>query len=258
MTPLRVAIVDDEEPARAALRVLLSSRPDVTIAAECRNGAEAVEVLRWLPLDLVFLDVQMPGLDGFQVVHTIGHERMPPTIFVTAYDAYALRAFDVEAIDYVLKPFDEARLFAAFDRARRRIAEQRSADWARRLMAATEDRTPPPEVAAVTRLPVPAGDRILFVPLDDIEWIEAQDQYVMLHTPAKAMLMRCPLHALLARLPSSRFVQIHRSHAVNVGKIREVARLGKGDAEIVLERGRRLRLSRRYRDGLRAHLGWSE
>lgn len=256
MTPLRVAIVDDEAHARAALRVMLADRSDVTIAAECRNGEEAVEVLSWLPVDVLFLDVQMPGLDGFQVVHAMGAARMPSTVFVTAHDEYAMRAFDVEAIDYVLKPFDRTRLFAALDRAKRRIAERESADWARRLVDATRDRTPPPPVPRA-RLPVPNGDRIVFVPLDEIDWIEAADQYVTLHAGTRALLMRQSLQSLLARLPAGRFAQIHRSHAVNVAKVKEVVRLAKGDAEVVLtSRPEPLRLSRRYRDDLRKRFDW--
>jgi len=256
MKPLRVAVVDDEEPARAALRVLLSRRSDVEVVAECRNGEEAVEVLGWLTVDLLLLDVQMPGFDGFQVVQAIGAERMPPTIFVTAYDTYALRAFDVQAIDYVLKPFDEPRLFAAVDRAARRIADRRTAEWARALVDATKDRHPAPPVLQRSRLPVPVGDRILFVPFEEIDWIEAEDQYVTLHTGKTSLLMRQPLHALLARLPPGRFAQIHRSHAVNVSRIKEVVRLGKGDAQVILTGGQPLRLSRRFRDDLRKRFQW--
>jgi two-component system LytT family response regulator len=256
MTPLAVAIVDDEAHARAALRVMLAARSDVTIAAECRNGEEAVEVLGWLPIDLLLLDVQMPGLDGFEVVRAVGAARLPATVFITAHDAYALRAFDVEAIDYVLKPFDQPRLFAAIDRACRRIAERRTADWASRLLEATKDRAPARPPAPRARLPVPVGDRIVFVPFDDIDWIEAADQYVTVHAGAKAMMMRQSLQSILAKLPPGRFVQIHRSHAVNVNKIKEVVRLGKGDAEVIVASGTQLRLSRRYRDELRLRFGW--
>jgi two-component system LytT family response regulator len=255
MKPWRVAIVDDEEPARAALRVLLSRRQDIEIAAECRNGEEAVEVLGWVAIDLLLLDVQMPGLDGFQVVQAVGAEHMPPTIFVTAYDSYALRAFDVQAIDYVLKPFDEPRLFAAIDRATRRIADRKTAEWARTLLETTRPR-PAPAPAQRSRLPVPAGDRILFVPFDEIDWIEAEDQYVMLHTGKKALMLRQPLHALLAKLPPGRFAQIHRSHAVNVSRIKEVVRLAKGDAQVILAGGQPLRLSRRFREDLRKRFDW--
>jgi two-component system, LytTR family, response regulator len=253
---LRVAIVDDEAHARAAIRILLRRRPDVEIVAECRNGVEAVEVLRWVTVDLLLLDVQMPGLDGFGVIRALGSERVPPTVFVTAFDRYALRAFDVEALDYVLKPFDDARFLTAFDRARRRIGERRSAQWARRFLASTPglpDEAPSQELP---RIPVPVGDRVLFVSFDDIDWIAAANQCVVLHVGAKELLLRQSLQRLAERLPAERFARIHRSHLVNLAKVREVARLGKGDAEVTLLDGRRLRLSRRYRRGLRGKLDW--
>src|SRR5262249_27515268 len=152
--------------------------------------------------------------------------------------------------DYVLKPFDEARFFAAFDRARQRIDERRAARWAQRLLDASPARGGVP-AAPLPRLPVPAGDRVVFVNFDDIDWIQAADQYVLVHVAAKAHLMRESLSRLAARLPSDRFARIHRSHLVNVARVREVARLGNGDAELTMADGRKLRGSRRYRDALR-------
>jgi two-component system LytT family response regulator len=254
---LRVAIVDDEAHARAAIRILLGRRTGVEVVAECRNGAEAVEVLQWMTVDLLLLDVQMPGLDGFGVIHALGPDKVPPTVFVTAYDQYALRAFEVDAVDYVLKPFDETRFLAAFDRARKRIDESRTAQWARRLMAATPGRGGIAPAAALPRLPVPVGNRVLFVNFDDIDWIQAADQYAILHVGAKEYLLRDSLQRLARRLPADRFAQIHRSHLVNVSKVREVTRLRKGDGEVALGDGQRLRLSRRYRRGLRAAFGWA-
>lgn len=243
---LRVAIVDDEAHARAAIRILLGRRDGIEVIAECRNGAEAVEVLQWMTVDLLLLDVQMPGLDGFGVLHTIGPDKIPPTVFVTAFDSYAVQAFEVGAIDYVLKPFDESRFLAAFDRARKRIAETRTAQWARRLLASTAGRAgvPPPQLP---RLPVTVGHRIVFVNFDEIDWIQAADQYVILHVGEKEYLLRESLQHLARRLPRDRFAQIHRSHLVNVAKVKEVTRLQKGDAEVTLASGQRLRLSRRYR-----------
>jgi two-component system LytT family response regulator len=248
---LRVAIVDDEAHARAALRILLRQRPDVEVVAECRNGLEAVEVLRWLTVDLLLLDVQMPGLDGFGVIHALGAVNAPPTVFVTAYDTYALRAFEVEAIDYVLKPFDPSRFLAAFDRARRRIDERHSAEWARRLVAATPERAVSAGRQELPRLAVPLRDRIVFVDFVDIDWIEAADQYAIVHAGAKRHLLREPLQRLASRLPADRFARIHRSHIVNVGKVTEVRRLPRGDAEVTLRGGQQLRLSRRYRRNLK-------
>ena len=251
---LRVAIVDDEAHARAAIRVLLGRRDDVEIVAECRNGSEAVELLQWVGVDLLLLDVQMPGLDGFGVIHALGPAKAPPTIFVTAFDEYAIRAFEVEAVDYIVKPFDDARFFAAFERARRRIDEHRKARWAQRLMAATPERAGSFVALPQARLPVSDGHRVVFVNFDEIDWIQAADQYVIVHAGAKEYLLRESLHDLADRLPRQRFAQIHRSHVVNVAKVREVTRLGKGDAEVMLVDGRRLRWSRRYRRRLRLNL----
>ena len=244
---LRVAIVDDEANARAAIRIILERRPGVEIVGECRSGIEAVEVLRWTTVDLLLLDVQMPGLDGFGVIRELGPEKAPPTVFVTAFDRYALRAFEAEAVDYVLKPFDAARFLAAFDRARRRIDEMRAARWARRLLAATPGKAAAAAAAPLPRLAVPTGNRVVFVDFDDIDWIQAADQYVVIHAGPKEYLLRESLQRLSAKLPRERFAQIHRSHAVNVAKVREIARLRKGDAEVTLANGCRLRFSRRFR-----------
>jgi two-component system LytT family response regulator len=243
---LRVAIVDDEANARAAIRLLLESRPDVDIVAECRDGIEAVEVLRWLTVDLLLLDVQMPGVDGFGVIHALG-AAAPPTVFVTAYDQYALRAFEVEAIDYVLKPFDSSRFLAAFDRARRRIRELGASKWAERLDAATRDRARPAPPAIRDRLPVPSGNRIVFLDFNDIEWIDAADHYVIVHAKGREHILRESLQRLAAKLPGDRFARVHRSHVVNVSRIAEVTRLANGDGIITLTGGRQLRWSRRYR-----------
>lgn len=251
---LAVAIVDDEVNARAAIRVLLTRCGDVEIVAECRDGVEAVEFLNWATVDLLFLDIQMPGLDGFGVIAALPIERVPPTVFVTAYDAYAIRAFEVEALDYLLKPFDERRFFAAFSRARQRIDERRTSSWARELLAATH-RAPSPPPSTPARLPVVQGGRIVFVEFQHIDWIEAADQYVILHVGAKEYLLREALHRLAARLPRDVFAQIHRSHVVNLAKVREIVRRDKGDATVVLTSGRQLRLSRRYRDAIRGLLG---
>lgn len=244
---LRVAIVDDEADARAAIRLLLERRDGVEVVAECRNGLEAVEVLQWTTVDLLLLDVQMPGLDGFGVIHALGADRVPQTVFVTAYDNYALRAFEVGALDYILKPFDESRFFAAFDRARGRIVESRTARWARRLLAATPDRAPADPWPLPSRLAVPVGQRVVFVNFDDIDWIQAADQYVVLHAGAKEFLLRESLQRLATRLPRDRFARIHRSHIVNVSKVRDVLRLDNGDGRVRLTDGRELRMSRRYR-----------
>jgi len=249
---MRVAIIDDEAHARAAIRILLASQPDVEIVAECRSGIEAVEVLRWMTVDLLLLDVQMPEMDGFDVIRALGPDKAPPTVFITAYDEYAIRAFEVGVVDYVLKPFDEARFLAAFDRARRRITETKTVGWTLQLVAvmpqlAAAGASPP---AQVSRLPVPVGHQIAFVDFDDIDWIQAADQYVLVHVGEKEYLLRESLQRLAVRLPAERFAQIHRCHIVNVAKVRAIRRLHKGDAQVTLADGRQLRLSRRYRKSL--------
>ena len=243
---LRVAIVDDEAHARTAIRLLLEERPDVDIVAECRDGAEAVEVLRWLTVDLLLLDVQMPGVDGFGVIHALG-AAAPPTVFVTAYDQYALRAFEVEAIDYVLKPFDAARFYAAFDRARKRIRALNASQWAARLESATSGRARPDPPVIRARLPVASGNRILFIDFNDIEWIDAADHYVIVHAKGREHILRESLQRLAEKLPADRFARVHRSHVVNVSRIVEATRLANGDGILTLAGGRQLRWSRRYR-----------
>jgi two-component system LytT family response regulator len=188
------------------------------------------------------------------VLHAVGPAKVPPTVFVTAFDTYALRAFEVEAVDYVLKPFDEARFLAAFDRARKRIAERRTVQWAQRLLASTAGHAGAAP-AFLPRLPVPVGNRVIFVDFDDIDWIQAADQYVLLHVGAKEYLLRESLQRLAVRLPRDRFAQIHRSHLVSIAKVRAVTRLGNGDGEVTLADGRRLRMSRRYRHALARELG---
>jgi two-component system, LytTR family, response regulator len=254
--PLRVAIVDDEAPARAALRVLLADRSDVDIVEECRNGREAVEAIHRVAIDLLLLDIEMPGLDGFGVVEEIGPEHMPLTMFITAHDEHALRAFEIDAIDYILKPFDRSRFFAAFDRAVRRISERRTAEWASRLSNLLGRRLTPAAHTAQSKLPVPVGDRVVFVPIDEIDWIEAADQYVVVHAGRREFTLRQTIQSVLLKLPPRKFAQIHRSHAVNVARVSEVVKLGKGDAQVVLTTGRELRLSRRFRDRLRESFGW--
>ena len=191
-----------------------------------------------------------PGLDGFGVLHALGPSRVPATIFVTAYDTYALRAFEVEALDYILKPFDETRFNAAFDKARRRIAERRTARWAQRLLAATKDRDTG-ALAALPRLAVPIGQRVglrRFRP-DHVD-PGVGPGTSLIHAGAKEHLLRETLQHLAARLPRERFARIHRSHVVNLAKVRDLRRLQNGDGIVTLDDGQELRMSRRYRRAL--------
>jgi two-component system LytT family response regulator len=253
---LRVGIVDDEAPARAALRILLAERPELEVVAECTNGSDAVDMIRRTPLELLLLDVQMPGLNGLEVAGKIGPAEMPPTVFVTAYDKYAVHAFEVQAIDYILKPFDGVRFHAAMDRAISRIGDKRTADWAHRLGDLLGRDPGTPIRSATTRLPISVGDRVAFVDVSEIDWISASGQHVVLHVGSREYTLRKTLQSVLANLPSSDFAQIHRSCVVNLARVKELVRLGKGDAQVVLATGDQLRLSRRYREQLRVQLGW--
>ena len=235
---LRALVVDDEPLARSLLRVLLARDPEVEVAGEC-SGAEAVEAVERTRPDLLFLDVQMPEVDGFDVLAALGRERAPAVVFVTAYDRYAVRAFEVHAVDYLLKPIDEARfaeaLARAKDRARRRVTDPRLgpllADHARHAR----------------RFLVRGRERTVVVDAADVDWIEAADYYATLHAGGKAHLIRETLTDLAERLDPERFVRVHRSAIVNLDRVREIHPLFRGDAELVLAGGARVRMSRTRR-----------
>ena len=233
------------------LLALLSEERDVEIVATVGSGSDAVAALRQFSPDLIFLDVQMPGMDGLAVVEAIGAERMPATIFVTAYDQYAVHAFEVHAVDYLLKPFGRTRLQKALARVRARLEQHRAGALAARLLAVVDElRTP----ASGERLMVRSGGRVSFVEIDQIDWIEAEGNYVRIHTTGESHLLRETMAKMQARLDPSRFFRIHRSRLVNVSRIREL-RLGSGgDYDVVLHDGRRLGLSRLYRDALERRL----
>ena len=256
---IRTLIVDDERLARAALRSLLDADPEIDVAGECKNGREAVASIRESAPDLVFLDVQMPGMDGFQVLERARPARMPAVVFVTAYDAHALRAFDDERFDRALR------------RAKDHIRKGRVEDLTRRIVAlfgaaATPALTappaaPPPPAAQATpyldRIALKEGRRVTFLPVDEIDWIEAEDYYAEIHTRGRSHLLREPLRDLEARLDPRRFVRIHRSTIVNVARVRELQPLFHGEAAVILHDGTQLKLSRTRREPLLALLGLS-
>jgi len=259
-------IVDDEPLARDCVRVALRQEPGVEVVAECEEGEGAVAAIRAHAPDLVFLDVQMPGLDGFGVVERIGPDRMPAVVFVTAYDAHALRAFQVHAVDYVLKPFDDARLSTAVARVRERLLARDDRDLVRRLSAMLrdwravrqpggEEEEPLPQPAAapaerLTRFAVREDDRIRFVRAEDVDWIESAGNYVRLHVGERRHRVRGTMGAVLERLDPRRFVRIHRSAAVNLDRVREVQPWFGGDYVAILHSGRQLRVSRTYAPAL--------
>jgi two-component system LytT family response regulator len=245
----RVLIADDEAPARRKLRTHLARAQGVEVAGEAADGLATVEAIRTLRPDLVFLDIQMPGLTGFEVVEAIGCESMPAVVFVTAYDEFALEAFDVQAVDYLLKPFSEERFQRALDRARKRIAEASagSAESERlaRLLAATR-----PGSRHLQRLVVKKAERLYFVPVAEVLRFTAEGNYVRIQAAAGSHLVRDTLTSLEARLDPDRFARIHRSEIVAIDAIQEIQPWFHGDYIVILKNGERLRMSRRYQGRL--------
>jgi two-component system, LytTR family, response regulator len=249
---IRTLVVDDQPLAVERLRTLLATQDDVEVVGTARSGQEAVAAVARLAPDLVFLDLQMPELDGFGVVAAIGANRMPLTIFVTAYDEHALRAFEVHALDYLLKPFGRTRLEQAVARARRQLEVERAGAMASRLLALVEDlRTPR---TAGPRMLIRSGGRVVYVSIDQIDWVEAQGNYSVLHVGDQAYRVRATLTALAEQLASHGFARTHRSTLVNVDRIRELRFAPGGDYEVVLRDGKTLGLTRLYREALQARL----
>ena len=264
-SPIRVVAVDDEPLALAGLRGLLSRDPEVEVVAQCDGGDEAVDVILALEPDLVLLDIQMPEMDGFDVVRAVGAERMPPVIFVTAFDRFAVRAFEVSAVDYLLKPFDDERFTVALDRAKRVVRRSDRADVTEQLLALLELVKSNTAAAArakpsaggssdSTRLVVRLPGRTLFVPYKDVTWIEGADYCARVHVGRKSHLLRESLRSLATRLDPHQFVRIHRSAIVNATHVREL-RVGDGtDGIAVLDDGTELRVGRGRRSVLEAVL----
>ncbi|MEN8376467.1 MAG: LytTR family DNA-binding domain-containing protein [Gemmatimonadota bacterium] len=248
-------IVDDEPLARDCVRIALEDHPEVRIVAECGDGERAVEAIRQLDPDLVFLDVQMPGMDGFDVIEVIGVERMPVVVFVTAYDQHALKAFEIHAADYVLKPFDDARFMASVGHAIQRVRQADVAALSRTLNGVLRELPGPLRDDAgdarwASRIMVRDRDRIRFVPVDEIDWLEGAGNYVRVHAGKASHLIRATLAGLGDRLDPTRFIRIHRSTIVNVDRIREVQPWAGGDYVAILHDGESLKVSRSYRDDL--------
>ena len=245
---IRAIIVDDEPLARDGVRLHLDSEPDIEIIGEAGGGEEAVALIETMRPDLIFLDVQMPGLDGFGVLEAVGATHMPVTVFTTAYDQFAVRAFDAHAIDYVLKPYDEDRFRRAVNRARGQIASRKRAEMDQSLGSLLEELRMRGQF--IERLVVRSGGRIVILRVDEVDWIEAASNYVRLHAGGKEYLLRETMTALEAKLNPGDFVRIHRSTIVRVDKIRELEPLFQGDYVVILEGGTRLTSSRGYRERL--------
>jgi two-component system LytT family response regulator len=244
---MKVLIVDDEPVARRRMRRLLRSVPDVEIAGECGDGRSAVGAIAALGPDLVLLDVQMPEMDGFEVVARVGAAAMPPVVFVTAFEQFAIRAFEVSALDYLLKPFSADRLREAIDRARARDA---AGSRLAALMAELRQ-----ERRSLTRLAVRQSGRILLVDLADVDWIESADNYVTLHAGAREHLVRETMARLERELDPNRFVRIHRRAIVQVDRIAELVPTAHGDFVVRLRDGRTLMLTRAFRERVEKMLG---
>jgi two-component system LytT family response regulator len=260
--PLRVVVVDDEPLARSGMCGLLARDPELTVVAQCADGAEAVAAIAGLKPDLVLLDVQMPEMDGFEVLREVGPARMPVVVFVTAFDRFALRAFDVAAVDYLLKPFDDERFDLALARAKHAVRNAEAGELGRRLMRlverqgapAAEPSSPTEPARHASRLVVKSAGRTVFVRVDEVDWIEADDYYAKLHVAGKTHLLRETMGSLEARLEPTRFFRVHRSAIVNLDRVREVQFLFGGEHVVILHDGTRLKLSRSRLEKLEAML----
>ncbi|MFN8574468.1 MAG: LytTR family DNA-binding domain-containing protein [Gemmatimonadaceae bacterium] len=279
---MKVLIVDDEPIARRRVRRLLRMEDEVEVVGECAGGQEAVAAIREHNPDLVFLDVQMPDLDGFGVVAALGEEKLPAIVFITAYDEYAVRAFDVHAMDYLLKPFDPDRFRAAFARARQHMEQLSSAEAGRRITSlleqvlgeaktgalvaagaaggggatavATAPAAAPVRTRYLDRLMVKHDGRVFFVKVADVDWFEASGNYVRVYVGRASHLIRETMHGIEAQLDPNEFARIHRAVIVNLDRIRELQPWFAGDYIVILRDGRQLKLSRTYREQLQARM----
>jgi two-component system LytT family response regulator len=246
---LKVLVVDDEPLAREGLKRLVNLQPGVESVSDARNGREAIAIIRERSPDLVLLDVQMPRMDGFAVVHAVGPEHMPAVIFVTAHDQYAIRAFEIAALDYLLKPVTEERFAIAFERAASRIRMQPPDETARQVVEMLGAIANPPR--RLTRFAVRSGERTIFVPVDDVDRIEAFQNYIRLHIGETTHLLHVPMNTIEGILDPERFLRIHRSHIVNVQRISQLWSLAHGQFVVELRSGQRLQSGRTYSDKIR-------
>ncbi|WP_438031025.1 LytR/AlgR family response regulator transcription factor [Sorangium sp. So ce233] len=268
---IRAVIVDDEPLAREGIRMLLAGDPEVAIAAESGDGPGALELIRRLRPDLVFLDVQMPEMNGFEVMASLPPDELPAVIFVTAFDRYALRAFEVHALDYLLKPFDDDRFYDALRRAKAHLRLSRMSDLSQRLLSLLQSYGDPAAAAAAARarggpgseppaagaghprrLAIKDGCRVVFLSVDEIDWIEAADYYVQIHAGGKSYLHRETMNSVEGKLDPARFVRIHRSAIVNRDRIKELRTQGRRETVVVLAGGAELKVARSHREKLSA------
>jgi len=243
---IRALIVDDEPPARELIATLLRDEPDVEVIGQCADGRSAIAAVERLSPDLIFLDVQMPGLDGFGVLAELPAERWPLVVFVTAHDKHAVRAFEIHALDYLLKPFEYQRLREAMQRARGELGQHDGASHQKRLLAALEEMQN--QSKDWDRVAVRDARRITFLKPAEIDWIEADGNYLCLHVGKKSYLLRQTMSTAEARLASKKFLRVSRSVLVNLERVKEWQPLFHGDSALTLEDGTRLTVSRVYRE----------
>lgn len=255
--PIRAVFADDEPLARDLVRSLLERDPDIEVVAECANGAQALEAVRLHEPDLLLLDVQMPGMDGFEVVEALDPADMPLVVFATAHDQHALRAFEVHAVDYLLKPFDAERFESAVGRAKARLRALAVADAGKRMadLLGTLGRGPAVAGDWLRRLAVPHGNRVDYVDVAEIDWIEAADQYVKIHVGSAQHLMRGSLASLEGRLDPKAFARVHRSAIVSLDRVRTLESQGDGSARVRIGESTWIPVGRSRLTELRERLG---
>ena len=259
---IRAIIVDDEPLARANIRLLLKDDAEVEIVAEAGSGIEAVELIAKHAPDLLFLDIQMPGMNGFDVLEKIDTSSIPAIIFVTAFDQYALKAFEVHALDYLLKPFDDARFEKALRQAKLQVEQRQINRLSQKLFALLEDREEPKPAEPqrlerskyLTRLMIKSASRVFFLKVDEIDWIGAEDYYVKLHVGKKSHLLRETMNDMEAKLDPEKFLRVHRSSIVNLDRVKEMHAHFNGDHVVMLYDGTELKLSRSRREQLQSLL----
>lgn len=242
-----VLVVDDEKHARTRILKYLGKDPEITVIGECTNGKEAIESIRKRKPDIIFLDIQMPEIDGLGVVETIGVDNMPAVIFVTAYDQYAVNAFKVNALDYVLKPIGQERLNEALNKAKANLGGDNMGDLNNRLMGLIKQMNQE-QSDYLDRITIKSSDHIYFIKVGDIDWIEADDNYVRIHTNDKTHLLRETMKNLENTLNPSAFLRIHRSAIVNMDRIKEIQQWFNNEYVVILKNGKELTMSRGYRD----------
>ncbi|HWT02822.1 MAG TPA: LytTR family DNA-binding domain-containing protein [Pyrinomonadaceae bacterium] len=260
MEKIRALIVDDEVNARKGIRTLLAGDPELEVVGECGDGRAAIESIERLAPDLVLLDVQMPHKNGFEVVGAINLERPPILIFITAWDSYALKAFEVNALDYLLKPFPDERFYQALERAKGQLRERRTAEFSQRLLALVEhyrgagkaqaDAGTSQDAGPLRRFFIKAGGEVNFVPAEEVDWLQAVGYYTKIHAGRNSYLLRGNLGSIEARLDPGEFARIHRSAVVNLSRVRRLKDWFGGECLVVLRDGTELKVSRRYRQRL--------